>query len=288
MRNVFVAALLFSFVFLVEVAAAQVGPMAAPAGAGDFAFAGNPSSLPSALVPEVVELPRHPAPQLTTSLTLPRMSPELALQTYENRAAWQAEELGSYSATTVVHAELPQTSQRGEFEVERHYAAPHTLEFKAVQFTGDNFVKTNVITRLLQSEVDHVQKDDPALTAITQANYKFSYKATPMIQGRMMHVYQVKPRKKRAGLFKGRIYLDAYTGSLLYATGSVVKSPSFFVKKIEFVQEYSEFGRFTFPVHIHSEASARLVGRAIVDIYHRDYQPVPLNVQSARQLPAAP
>ncbi|PYX92712.1 MAG: hypothetical protein DMG71_17320, partial [Acidobacteria bacterium] len=102
----------------------------------------------------------------------------------------------------------------------------------------------------MQSEVDHVQKDDPALTAISSANYKFSYKATPMIEGRMMHVYQVKPRKKRVGLFRGRIYLDAYTGSLLYATGSIVKSPSFFIKKIEFVQQYADFGSFTFPVHI--------------------------------------
>lgn len=287
MRKFFLAALLFSFVYLVGVAAAQMGPMATPAGADDFAFATGPN-IPSAPAPEVVAMPGHSSPELTTSLTLPRMSPELALQTYEKRAAWQAAELGSYSATTVVRAELPLTSQHGEFELERHYMAPRTLEFKAIQFTGDGFVKSNVITRLLQSEVDHVQKDDPALTAITQANYKFSYKATPMIQGRMIHVYQVKPRKKRAGLFKGRIYVDAYTGSLLYATGAVVKSPSFFVKKIEFVQEYSDFGRFTFPVHIHSEATARLVGRAIVDIYHRDYQPVPVNVQSAQQLPAAP
>jgi hypothetical protein len=288
MRSSFLAALIFSFVCLVEVAAAQMGPVAAPAGSDDFAFIASAGSVPSDLLPDAIELPRHPVPELTTSLTLPRMSPELALQTYEKRAAWQAAELGSYSATTVVRAELPESSQQGEFELERHYAAPHTLEFKAVQFTGDGFVKSNVITRLLQSEVDHVQKDDPALTAITQANYKFSYKATPMIQGRMMHVYQIKPRKKRAGLFKGRIYLDAYTGSLLYATGMVVKSPSFFVKKIEFVQEYSDFGRFTFPVHMHSEATARLVGRAIVDIYQSNYQPVSINVQSAHQLSGTP
>jgi hypothetical protein len=113
---------------------------------------------------------------------LPLMSPGLALSTYEARAVRQSGELASYSATTVVCVELPQSSQHGEFKLERHYAAPRSLEFKAVQFTGDNFVKGNVITRLLQSEVDHVQKDDPALTAITTANYKFSYKATLMIQ----------------------------------------------------------------------------------------------------------
>jgi hypothetical protein len=211
---------------------------------------------------------------LVAPVSLPRMSPELALQVYRGRSVLQAATLISCSANTRITAQLPDTSQHGEFELERHYSAPRTLEFKAVSFTGDGFVKSNIVTRLLQSEVDHIQKDDSSLTAITPANYKFSYKGTSQLDGRTVHVYQLKPRTKRIGLFKGRLYLDAYTGSLVRAEGSVVKSPSFFIKKIEFVQNYTDIGSFTLPVHIHSEAVTRLVGRAIVDIYHSDYQPV--------------
>ena len=102
-----------------------------------------------------------------------------------------------------------------------------------------------------------------------------------------MHIYQVKPHKKRVGLFKGRVYLDVHTGTLVRAEGSVVKSPSFFVKHIEFWQEYADVQSFTLPVHIHSEAKARIVGRTIVDIVHRDYQPVPAPaLQTAQQVPA--
>jgi hypothetical protein len=188
---------------------------------------------------------------------------------------------------TVIHAELPDTSQSGEFEVERKFEAPHTLLFTPVHFTGDGFVKSNVITRLLQSEVDHVQKDDPAQTAISPTNYKFSYKGASRVQNRLVHVYQVKPHKKHAGLFKGRVYLDAQTGTLVRVEGNVVKSPSFFVKHIEFVQDYADVQSFTLPVHIHSEAKARIVGRTIVDIVHRNYQPVPAtSAQTARQMPA--
>ena len=288
MRRTFVAALLLAFFLaLTEVAAAQLWASAAPAGSGD-SFAAIGASSTSGVVADIAGATARAVPALAPPLTLPRMSPDLALHTYEQRAARQAVELGSYSATTVVRADIPESSQHGEFELERHYTAPRTLAFKVVKFTGDNFVKSNVITRLLQSEVDHVQKDDPALTAISTANYKFSYKGTPMIQGRMMHVYQVKPRKKRVGLFKGRIYLDAYTGSLLYATGTLVKSPSFFIKKINFVQEYADFGPFTFPVHMHTEANTRLIGRAIVDVEQRDYHPMALNVQSAKKDSAAP
>jgi hypothetical protein len=211
---------------------------------------------------------------LAAPAALPRMVPELALQVFEERSILQTEQLASYSATMLIRAQLPDTSQYGEYELQKRYAAPRTLVFRALGFAGDNFIKTNVMVRLLRSEVEHLQKDDPALTAITPANYIFSYKGTSQSEGRSVHVYQVKPRQKRSGLFKGRIHLDAYTGSLIRAEGRLVRSPSFFVKKIDFVQDFADINSFTFPVHIHSEAQTRLVGRVVVDIYQHNYQPV--------------
>jgi hypothetical protein len=215
------------------------------------------------------------APALGPKIQLPVMAPELAFSTYQQRVAQQAKALAGYSAVTVVRAELPETSQQGEYELQRKFEAPHSLQFTPVQFRGDGFVKSNVINRLLQSEVDHVQKDDPELTAINPSNYKLSYKGTTQLGDRLVHDYQVKPRKKRMGLFKGHLYLDAHTGALVRVEGTVVRSPSFFVKHIDFVQDYTDVQSFTLPVHIHSEARARVVGRTIVDITHRDYQAVP-------------
>ena len=253
-----------------------------PAGGAGTALASD-GILPATLLGPAAES----APALNISAVLPVMSPELALSTYQRRTARQAAELAAYSAVTLIHAELPETAQHGEFELQRKFEAPHSLQFTPVHFTGDGFVKSNVITRLLQSEVDHVEKDDPARTAISPANYKFSYKGASRIEDRLVHVYQVKPHKKRTGLFKGRIYLDAHTGALVRVEGSVVKSPSFFVNHIEFQQDYAEVRSFTLPVHIHSEARASIVGRTIVDIVHRDYEPVEATtVQSARQVPA--
>jgi hypothetical protein len=240
-----------------------------------------PSSLSTAAGPSNDYAP----PVLTAPVALPRMAPELALRAYDQKSQLQSAALAAYSATTVVRASLPSTSQSGEFELQRSYSAPRNLTFKAKKFIGDSFVKTNVIARLLQSEVDHVQKDDLTLTALSPKNYKFYSKGTSEIDGRVVHVFQVKPRKKRVGLFKGRIYLDAYTGSLVRAEGTAVKSPSLFIKKIEFVQDYIDVGAFTFPTHIHSEAQTRLVGRAIVDIYQRDYRPVS-NSPLASQMPS--
>jgi hypothetical protein len=144
--------------------------------------------------------------------------------------------------------------------------------FAAIHFAGDSFVKTNIITKLLQSEVDHVQKGEGARTAITSDNYRFSWKGVDTLDGRTDYRYQVKPRQKRPGLFKGFILVDAASGRLRRAEGTMVKSPSLFVKKIEFVQDYAEYGPFSLPVYLHSVANTRLVGRAVVEINHSGYQ----------------
>jgi hypothetical protein len=201
-----------------------------------------------------------------------RLSPDQALATYLNGAQRQLAELGAYSDATVIEADLPATAQHGKYELRRMYQAPRSLMFAAIRFAGDSFVKTNIITKLLQSEVEHVQKGEGAQTAITADNYKFNLKGTDTVDGRLAYVYHVKPRHKGPGLFKGRILVDAASGRLRRAEGTMVKSPSLFVKKIEFVQDYGEYGPFSLPVHIHSVANTRLVGRAVVEIYHSGYQ----------------
>ena len=216
--------------------------------------------------------------------TLPRMAPELALQMYEQRTAEQDRKLAEYSDQMVVEAELPDTSQKGEYELVRSYSAqPRQVSFRTVKYTGDPFVKTNVITRFLQSEMDHVRKGDPAASAISEKNYKIAYKGMENLDGHLTHVYQLKPRHKSPNLFKGRIYVDAYTGSLRRAEGTVSKSPSFFIRKIEFVQDFEDINGFTVPVAMRSTAKARIIGRAIVSVFHRGYNlkpaPAPTNAR---------
>ena len=230
--------------------------------------------------PPQLSLSASQAVQIPTTNALPRLAPELALDFVQKHADWQNQALGAYRDEVEVEAQLPDTSQQGDFRLIREYSSPNALSFTPLKFTGDDFVKHNVITRLLQSEVDHVQKGDGGQTALNSKNYKFSYKGTDEINGRLVHVFQVKPRHKVPGLFKGKIYVDAFTGSLRRAEGTVMKSPSFFIKKIEFVQDYDDVNGFNFPVRMHSTAMTRVIGRAVVNIFHRNYQPTPAD-QSA-------
>lgn len=227
---------------------------------------------------------------ISLPVLLPHLSPDLALATCQRALQEQSSELAGYTATTVIEAELTDSAQKAEFELKQHYAAPGILEFTPIHSSGDGFVKSNVIVRLLQSEVEHVQKREQWKTAINFENYKFSYKGEAQLNGTAAHVYEVKPRHKRVGLFKGRIYVDASDGSLLRAQGRIAKSPSFFIKRIDFVQDYATIGGFTVPVHLHSEAQTRIVGKAVVDVLLKDYRPeiasTNSDVASARSLAA--
>lgn len=230
-----------------------------------------------------------PLPTLVSPVILPRMSPDLALRTYFQRSQQQSSLLLGYSDDTFMRADLPDYKQSGEYELRRQYSAPNSLQFTPVKFTGDGFVKANVLVRLLQSEVDHVVKQQGPDTAINEQNYKISHKSVEMIGDRYVYVYHVKPRKKRVGLFKGRIFIDAYRGTLVRAEGQMVKSPSIFIKKVEFVQDYDDIGGFTLPTHLRSVASVRIIGRTIVDIFHRGYQAMTANMaQKTATVPPQP
>jgi hypothetical protein len=233
-------------------------------------FVGGGATLGHAQTASLV--PKAPDIDLPNRVALPRMAPELALQVYTRRAAEQSAKLTEYTDRTIVEADLPDTRQHGEYELLRAFKAPKSLSFATIKFTGDTFVKTNVSTRLLQSEVDHVEKGDPAATAISDGNYKINYKGLETINTKLAHVFQLKPRRKVPGLIKGKIYLDAYTGSLVRAEGSIAKSPSFFVKKVDFTQDFQDINGFTVPTELRSVSKARIIGRAVVRIFHRGYE----------------
>ncbi len=230
--------------------------------------------------PSALLLPNTPA-------ALPAMSPDLALTTYTSNARRQLTALGTSVDMTVVEASLPTTGQKGRFELRRSFLAPKSLAYGAIKFVGDSFIKTNVIVKLLQSEVDHVEKGDGSTTAITPDNYKFSYKGPQAINGQVVYEFHVKPRQKRPGLFKGKIYLEPTTGHIVRAQGTLVKSPSVFVKKVEFVQDYEDVSGFSLPAHMHSISDTRLFGKAIVDISHSDYIAHPLGNETNTTAPAA-
>jgi len=199
-------------------------------------------------------------------------SPAQALQAFQAKAMRQLTILAVSTDDTSVEAELERTSQKAEFVLKRTFSAPRSLAYTAVTFQGDTFVKNNIIVRLLQSDVDRVQKEDGLTVAIEESNYKFSFRDIEDLDGRKVYAFVLKPRRKQSGLFKGKIFIDTQTGHIVRATGRLSKSPSWWIKRVDFTQDYIDIGEFTMPLETRLLTQVRIVGPIAIVIRHKSYQ----------------
>lgn len=173
-------------------------------------------------------------------------------------------------------ARLPRLEKQGRLKALRFVSRLGKITYKALGFSGDSSVKQDVIARYLDLETGG---HNASGIEVTPANYRFRMKAR-MTQGdRVIDVLQLDPKKKhwwssyKVGLFKGELWLDAETGMPVRVSGEWVKSPSVFVKKVEFVQEFELRDGVSLPSHLESTVDTRIVGRAELSINFTNFTP---------------
>jgi hypothetical protein len=194
----------------------------------------------------------------------PALAPEAIVQNYcaAQQAAQQQAQSGKASRMDVdIQASLPGLKKQGRLHGLRKITVLGRITYAKLIFEGDNTVKNQVIERYLTAE-NEAQQDQPATLAVTPANYKFQYKGQNQLDGRTIHIFQVTPRKKVQGLFKGEIWIDAATYLPIQESGYLIKSPSFFVKKVAFVRKFEIRDGVSVPLQVQSTVDTRLFGKA--------------------------
>jgi len=214
---------------------------------------------------------------------VPSLQVQEALQLYQKRAQRQLVAMAAYSDEVTVVAEAPAASETAEVTVRETFDPPRSLSYSCAHFSGGGFINKNVIAHVLERNVDYVRRGIGSKAAILESNYKFSGKGTEEFAGQPVYRFAVKPRHKAQGLFRGDVLLDTQTGHLLRAEGRLSKSPSWWIKRIEFVQDYADVGEFTMPVKTFAVAQARMIGRVVVTIRHNGYE-----VRTAQTRPVSP
>lgn len=164
-----------------------------------------------------------------------------------------------------IEASLPRLQKQGRLHALRRISALGRITYEMLRFEGDGTVKKEVIARYLTAEAE-AQKDQSPLLAMTPENYKFKYKGRNQLDGRDVHVFQVTPRKKRQGMFKGEVWIDAATYLRVRESGYLVKNPSIFLKRVEFVRKYEIRDGISVPRQVQSVVDTRLVGKAELTI----------------------
>jgi len=168
-------------------------------------------------------------------------------------------------------AQLPSLKKHGRLHALRFITKVGKVFYNRPRFEGDNTVKKEVIARYLEAEAQ-AQSEYAEAVAITPANYKFQYKGTTDYGDRPAHVLEVTPLKKRAGLYKGELWIDKQTYLPLREWGELVKSPSVFLKNVYFVRDYYIYDGISIPRRLISEVSTRLVGKAQLTIWYDNFK----------------
>src|SRR5947209_8751369 len=83
---------------------------------------GNTGANTGEAAPPAIAFQQQIAPPVIDAPALPRMAPELALNTFQQRGKTQSAGLAWYTDDTEVDAELPDTSQKGSYELVREYS----------------------------------------------------------------------------------------------------------------------------------------------------------------------
>jgi len=184
------------------------------------------------------------------------------------------------SSEVTFSANLPKLKKEGKMELLRRVSPAGEINYKQLKFLGDDTIKKEVIARFLTAETK--AKEDSSNLSVTPTNYQFKYRGLTQRDGRRVYIFEIKPREKRLGLFKGELWIDTETYLPVRESGRLVKNPSVFFKKVDFVREYQIADGVARMKHIASIIDTRIAGKAQLQIDYSNYQPVEASVDAAK------
>ena len=186
------------------------------------------------------------------------------LDQYMSATQQQQSALRGATMEVDIDASVPKLNKNGKLHALRNISKLGKITYNMLGFNGDNAIKKEVIARYLSADT---QTQEGQNISITPDNYKFKYKGTQDQDGQSVHVFQLSPRKKRVGLFKGELWLDKKTAMPVRESGRFVKTPSIFLKKMEFVRVYDLQDGISIPERVESTVDTRLFGKVELNIH---------------------
>jgi hypothetical protein len=186
-------------------------------------------------------------------------------------AKGHTQDLRGASMEVEISANVPKLKENGKLRAFRVISRVGQVTYRVAAFQGPNFIKKEIIARYLQAE-QQSQSQDKENIDITPQNYKFRYRGERQTaNGASAFVFQVQPRKKRVGLYKGELWLDSHLYLPLLEKGRFVKNPSVFFRRVDFERGFSIQDGFSVPSYITSTIDTRLVGKVELSISYSNF-----------------
>ena len=192
----------------------------------------------------------------------------------QEKNAQRAAELVEFSGRRVYRMQYRgfPSDRYAEMVVDVTFHAPNSKEFRVVSQSGSKFLVDHIFNRLLESEQEFFNEENVQHTALTTANYDFTfagYEATP---NGAEYVLNLLPKTRNKFLYRGKIWVDAKDFAVVRIEGEPAKNPSMWIKNTQMDHRYVKVNDFWLPAENHTESAIRLGGRAILSIEYKDYK----------------
>jgi hypothetical protein len=160
-----------------------------------------------------------------------------------------------------IMASLPGLNKQGSLLAVRDVGESERSEYGIIGLQGDAIVLERVIAPYLLAER---QLEDLPLSSvlITPRNYNFCYAGTVETGGSAAYIFRITPKKRRAGLIRGELWIDPVTGTPVLVTGHLVKAPSTSTSSVNIVRAISFVDGHPCNRSTHMSIETRPVGHA--------------------------
>jgi hypothetical protein len=101
---------------------------------------------------------------------------------------------------------------------------------------------------------------------ITPRNYRFCYAGAVETGHGSAYIFRIAPKKNRAGLIRGELWIEPLTGAPVLVSGRLAKTTSTSVRGIDFVREIAFLDGYPFACTTHMMIEVWPVGRAELTI----------------------
>jgi outer membrane lipoprotein-sorting protein len=157
-----------------------------------------------------------------------------------------------------------------EVVAEIDFQPPGRKSYVIQQSTGSRHGE-NVVRHILDHEVESQTKATRS-RAVTHDNYDFTYLGESAADGQPCFLLGLTPKRKDKGLVSGRAWVDKSSYLIRQIEGELVKSPSFWIKKVQVTLDFGNVGGTWLETAIEAVADIRLLGSQTLKSELVDYR----------------
>jgi len=208
------------------------------------------------------------------------------------RHRWQEARLIRLSGVRTYKLENDQDKIVAEEAVVVEYRAPATETFATTSEKGSGFVRHRIFQGLMKDEEKRVRTNRDPDSLITPDNYALDVVGTDRIGNSDCSVVHAVPKRKEIDLFEGKIWIDNQDFAIVKITGHLAKSPSFWIKQVDFVRDYQKIDGFWLLSREEAVSAIRIFGKETLTVDYENYtvnklgagQSLPTNIACTRHV----